>query len=371
MNSVDFVGQFAEMLKLHSIVVNDRSTLLKLFENVIDLCTKTPKTKLKSAIKAETDAAEPKKTAPKKKMPMKPVVVQPVAEKLVAEKPVAEKLVGEIDAGECPVISDITSTTARGRGRPRKEVSSDENVAAVDGEKKKRGRPKKEKSLVMSSNADEDALIAQMLTEMKKTQHTASETESETEQMSTSTSSSASPILTASVSCHEPIQVEQDVLDEEPPAPKANAKPKAPKEPKVKTVKEPKAKTVKEPKVPKSNAKILKSSVKEPETKTSAITTPAITAPAITEVNVTASACSAAPVRETKAGSDGMFYLMPNFPRSSFTYNGKTYLRTETDNVYDNLTLELIGVWDHLNHEIITPNDDDVEDLDALWSDEE
>jgi hypothetical protein len=24
-----------------------------------------------------------------------------------------------------------------------------------------------------------------------------------------------------------------------------------------------------------------------------------------------------------------------------------------------------------LNHEIITPNDDDVEDLDALWSDEE
>jgi hypothetical protein len=75
------------------------------------------------------------------------------------------------------------------------------------------------------------------------------------------------------------------------------------------------------------------------------------------------------PTRENKAGRDGKFYLMPNFPRSSFTYSGKTYLRTETDNVYDNLTLEMIGVWDHLSHEIITAFDEDVEEL---WvSDEE
>ena len=48
-------------------------------------------------------------------------------------------------------------------------------------------------------------------------------------------------------------------------------------------------------------------------------------------------------------------------PTNSFSYNGKTYLRTETDNVYDNLTLELIGVWDHANHEIIAAFDEDDE----------
>ena len=63
---------------------------------------------------------------------------------------------------------------------------------------------------------------------------------------------------------------------------------------------------------------------------------------------------------------------MSNFPRSSFSYSGKTYLRTENDNVYDNLTHELIGVWDHLNHEIITTSDDEEEELEELWmSDEE
>ena len=61
---------------------------------------------------------------------------------------------------------------------------------------------------------------------------------------------------------------------------------------------------------------------------------------------------------------------MANYPRSSFSYSGKTYLRTENDNVYDTMTLELIGVWDHLNHEIITSFDDD--EVDELWmSDEE
>jgi hypothetical protein len=60
-------------------------------------------------------------------------------------------------------------------------------------------------------------------------------------------------------------------------------------------------------------------------------------------------------------------------PTTSFTYSGKTYLRTETDNVYDNMTLELIGVWDHLNHEIIHAFDDDEdEEVEGLWfSDEE
>ena len=75
--------------------------------------------------------------------------------------------------------------------------------------------------------------------------------------------------------------------------------------------------------------------------------------------------------RNTKesAQSDGKFYLMSGFPRVSFTYNGATYLRTETDNVYDPLTMELVGVWDHLNHEIIVAFDEEEGDI---WiSDEE
>ena len=369
MNSVDFIGQFADMLKNHSIVVNDRSTLLKLFENVVDLCTNTTKAKLKAAIKAES-ADTAAAAAPKKKMPVK------------------EKLVGEMNAGDCPVISDITpgKPTARGRGRPRKEVAVVQAVVAdaVEGEKKKRGRPKKEKSLVMSSNDDEDALIAQMLGQMKS--HPMSQ--------SSSQSSSVSPILTAVSAPLEPIEVEQDVAadatddvtdDEQPPAPKTTkAKAKAAaKEPKTKAAakepkaaaKEPKAAN-KEPKAANKEPKAKESNAKEPKTVAAeadrivaeSLATLAAEYPAL---NVSVSACSASPIRETKAGSDGNFYLMKNFPRSSFTYNGKTYLRTETDNVYDSLTMELIGVWDHLNHEIITPNDDDVEDLDALWSDEE
>ena len=61
---------------------------------------------------------------------------------------------------------------------------------------------------------------------------------------------------------------------------------------------------------------------------------------------------------------------MPNVPTSSFTYNGKTYLRTELDNVYDTMTHEMIGVWDRANHEIIHAFDDDEED-DMYFSDEE
>jgi hypothetical protein len=60
---------------------------------------------------------------------------------------------------------------------------------------------------------------------------------------------------------------------------------------------------------------------------------------------------------------------MPKFPTTSFRYNGATYLRTETDNVYDNLTHELVGVWDNSNHEIIAAFDDEEEEL--YFSDEE
>jgi hypothetical protein len=49
----------------------------------------------------------------------------------------------------------------------------------------------------------------------------------------------------------------------------------------------------------------------------------------------------------------GVICLDPSFPASSFTWNGKTYLRTELDNVYDNMTLEMVGVWDHVNNEVI------------------
>ena len=66
--------------------------------------------------------------------------------------------------------------------------------------------------------------------------------------------------------------------------------------------------------------------------------------------------------------NNGKIYLLPMVSTDSFSYNGKTYLRTETDNVYDNLTHELIGVWDHANHEIIDMFDDDEE---MGYSDEE
>ena len=66
--------------------------------------------------------------------------------------------------------------------------------------------------------------------------------------------------------------------------------------------------------------------------------------------------------------NNGKIYLLPMVSADSFSYNGKTYLRTETDNVYDNLTHELIGVWDHANHEIIAAFDDDEE---MYYSDDE
>jgi hypothetical protein len=68
---------------------------------------------------------------------------------------------------------------------------------------------------------------------------------------------------------------------------------------------------------------------------------------------------------------NGMLCLTPNFPTTSFTCNGRTYLRTETDNVYDTMTREMIGVWDHANHEIIHAFDEDEDEMLFPFSDEE
>ena len=367
----DILQQFTDMLKTHSIVVGDREILVKLFENIIELCTQIPKTKLKAAAKAATAKA--------------PATAK--AKKLVVE------VVGPADAGVCPLESDLAQPVARGRGRPRKSTSDADvdtvglvQTPAGEAEKKKRGRPKKDKSVTISSNDDEDALIAKMIADAKTLNH-GDETESEHSE------ASVSPVPNHTV-CDLPMPVEADV-----PLVKAN-EPKTVNEPKakavkakaVKEVKEPKVKEVKEPKVKEVKVKEVKvkevkvKEVKEVKTKEAkevpnavaaeadrivaqSLATLAVAYPAV--ANVTASACSAAPLRENKANSDGKFYLMANYPRSSFSFSGKTYLRTENDNVYDTMTLELIGVWDHLNHEIITTFDDE-EEVDDLWmSDEE
>ena len=243
---------------------------------------------------------------------------------------------------------------------------------AGEAEKKKRGRPKKDKSVTISSNDDEDALIAQMIADAKTLNH-GDETESEHSE------ASVSPVPNHDV-CELPMPVEADV----PVAKEVKTKEvKAGKVKEVKTVKvakEVKAKEVKTVKVAKEvkakEPKVAKE-VKAKEVKANevpkevAAEADRIIAQSLSVANVTASACSAAPLRENKANSDGKFYLMANYPRSSFSFSGKTYLRTENDNVYDTMTLELIGVWDHLNHEIITTFDDE-EEVDDLWmSDEE
>ena len=358
------IDQFNDMLKINSIVVNDRETLVRLFDNIIELFTQIPKAKLKAAVKAATKP---------------PAAAKPPAPKPPAVKKLA--VVGPADAGVCPLESDLSQPVVRGRGRPRKSasVSADVGVDTVavqtpvgEAEKKKRGRPKKDKSVTNSSNEDEDALIAQMITDAKNTKINDALNE-ETESDSTV---SVSPAPNHHHVSQTLLPVENDVQDQD--AKQAAKAVKEPKKPKAKAVKEPKAakavnepkepkaKAVKEPKEPKAKA------VKEPKANESKATAAQATAAQVTvsAINIVASATSAAPVRENKAHSDGKFYLMPNYPRSSFTYSGKTYLRTENDNVYDNLTLELIGVWDHLNHEIITSFDDD--DENELWmSDEE
>ena len=381
----DILQQFSDMLKSHSIVVADRDNLVKLLENIVDLCTQMPKTKLKAAVKAASNPA-----------------TKPAAAKTAKKQPVQETLVGPADAGDCPVMSDL-KTPARGRGRPRKSdvtVTEATTVADNDAEKKKRGRPKKDKTVTISSNDDEDALIAKMIADVKKNAKQLpavaepaeedDDTESELEEFSgeliraeENHSEETSPVVANSVSpVHQvepihpavPVEVETEVeAGVAGVVNKTKAKPKQAKEPKVKETKakETKAKEtkVKEPKV--KEPKVKETKVKETKQSIAVEVVP-VPATQVVSVSVTAanSATSATPLRENKASSDGNFYLMPNYPRESFTYNGKTYLRTETDNVYDTMTLEMIGVWDHLNHEIITAFDD--EEVDELWlSDEE
>ena len=391
----DILQQFSDMLKSHSIVVADRANLVKLLENIVDLCTQMPKTKLKAAVKAAT----------KTPAAAKPAAKTPAA-KAAKKQPVRETLVGPADAGDCPVMSDLKAP-ARGRGRPRKADAT--AVTDNDAEKKKRGRPKKDKTVTISSNDDEDALIAKMIADVKKNAKQSAavaepaeedddSTESELEEFSgeliraeenhaeenhaeENHAEETSPVVANSVSpvhqvepIHSDVPIEVEAEVEAGVVNKSNAKSKQAKEPKVKEpkFKEPK---VKEPKVKETKVKetkVKETKVNEPKVKEpkQAIAVEVVPATPVVPVSATSvSATSATPLRENKASSDGNFYLMPNYPRESFTYNGNTYLRTETDNVYDTMTLEMIGVWDHLNHEIITAFDD--EEVDELWLSEE
>ena len=386
----DILQQFSDMLKSHSIVVADRANLVKLLENIVDLCTQMPKTKLKAAVKAaaKTPAAAAKAAA---KTPA-----------TTKKQPVRETLVGPADAGDCPVMSDLKAP-ARGRGRPRKADAT--AVTDNDAEKKKRGRPKKDKTVTISSNDDEDALIAKMIADVKKNAKQSAavavaeedddSTESELDEFNgeliraeenhaeENHAEETSPVVANSVSpvhqvepIHPAVPIEVEAGVEAGVVNKPKTKSKQAKEPKVKEpkVKEPK---VKETKV--KETKVKETKIKEPKAKemtksiadvVPAPATPVVPVPATSVPATSVPATSATPLRENKASSDGNFYLMPNYPRESFTYNGKTYLRTETDNVYDTVTLEMIGVWDHLNHEIVTAFDD--EEVDELWlSDEE
>jgi hypothetical protein len=373
--TVNILDQFSEMLKTHSIVVSDRDNLLKLFENIVDLCTQMPKTKLKAAIKAATP--KPATEAKTKKPTAAAAKKKAVAVAVIAD----DKLVGPADAGDCPVLSDLPKVTSRGRGRPRKEssaspASSVQTESSVnEAEKKKRGRPKKDKTVVVSSNEDEDQLIANMISDMKALQRSEDATTpmyiadpDDDESSNESNESSVSPIH--SEITHQavhPDEVETDVTTEVEPNSK-NAK--APKAPKAKEPKAPKETKAKEPKAPKAKEPKAPKETKAKESKAPApAPAPAPAAPAPAELIAPAPA-SAVPPRENRAQSDGKFYLMHNCPRKSFTYNGATYLRTETDNVYDQLTLELIGVWDHLNHAIITAYDEEEDDI-WMMSDEE
>ena len=395
---LDILQQFDVLLKNHSIVVTDRENLAMLFEKIVDLCTQMPKAKLKAALKAAT----------------KPVATKPVAKPRAKAQPnpktkTIQPMIGPDGAADAPVISDLVADPAvRGRGRPRKATelatASIANPNAETAEKKRRGRPKKDKTVTFSSNDDEDALIEKMMADVACMQKAAAadaaevddeETEDELEspmqiftgklmrceEMSPaaaaaantpeSLSESLSPIVQSSSSRSfgqfvealevealevEAPEVEAPEVEVEAPktvvrAAKAPKTVKAPKEPKtVKAPKEPKTavKAPKEPKAPKAvNAKEVEVAVEV----------------AVVEVAVVEVAALETENKET----NGKIYLLDRVPTDSFSFNGKTYLRTETDNVYDNLTHELIGVWDHANHEIIAAFDDD----ELYYSDEE
>jgi hypothetical protein len=189
------------------------------------------------------------------------------------------------------------------------------------------------------------------------------------------TESSLSPVVQTSLPSFQTFDFEVEV-----PAPKANAikkspkepkakaakEAKAPKEPKVKAAKETKVKAAKEPKAPKAAA------AKEPKAK--AVSAPVAVAEVVAKPLASFAAIQSQSdfrPRPENHEVNGRIYLTDMVPTTSFTHNGKTYLRTETDNVYDNLTYELIGVWDHSNHEIIAAFDDEDEDEELYFSDEE
>ena len=376
--SLDILQQFDVLLKNHSIVVSDRENLAKLFQNLVDLCTQMPKTKLKAALKTATQ--EPKTTKPRAKAQPKPKT-QP-----------KEIMVGPEDAGDAPVISDLAALVARGRGRPRKATTdlapiSTANPNAETAEKKRRGRPKKDKSVTISSNDDEDALIEKMMADVASMQknETACPAEmvviadpaaDDDDDDETDSIASIQPFTGSLMRCEEltPVAVTESLspvvqtsspysfqtfeVEVEAPAPQAKAikatkvtAANETKAPKAKALKEPKAKALKEPKT---------KALKEPKTKAKAVKE------TVTEVAVEVAAPT--PLASFSLDSccenkeiNGKICLMAKIPTNSFSYNGKTYLRTETDNVYDILTHELIGVWDHSNHEIITAFDADDE----------
>jgi hypothetical protein len=346
----DILQQFSDLLKRHSIAVSDRENVVKFLEDIVELCTQMPKTKLKAAVKAASKPSVAKKTT------------------TPAKKKQEEKLVGPEDAGDCPLVSDIVKPVAARRGRPRKNAQTEQigdhgNVAvpAAEAEKKKRGRPKKDKTLVVSSNDDEDELIAKMIADVRSLKSVEPVVNHADDDDATEDERSPVVITTTTTAIAAPVEVEADVpitdvlITETSVPTKGKGKGKATPKEKVNTPKE---------KITTPKEKVTKSA----KNKTVPAPAPAPVAPVSVSVP---SPAAEVPTRENKAGRDGKFYLMPNFPRSSFSYNGNTYLRTETDNVYDNLTLEMIGVWDHLNHEIITAFDEDVEDLWMSEDDEE
>ena len=401
---LDVLQQFDVLLKNHSIVISDRANLIKLFETIMDLCTQMPKTKLKAALKAATQ--EPKTSA--KAQPKPRAKAQPKA------KAQTQTQIQTTDAGDAPMMTDLAEVkvAARGRGRPRKATDvpaaeANANPNAETAEKKRRGRPKKDKSVTISSNDDEDALIEKMMADVASMQKDDDaiayptsaiadpatdddETEDEVyspiqvftgalmrcEEMTpvvTETcaeTESMSPVIQTSAPCsfgQFNLAVEIEVE-----APKTV---NATNTPKTKAAKEPKAK---EPKAKEPKVKAVKA-LKEPAAKKGAkakaaveVVAPAPVSPAPVADKPLAS-FSALPAAipshshtENKE-TNGKIYLLSKVPTTSFTHKGTTYVRTETDNVYDNMTNELIGVWDHANHEIIAAFDDD----DLYYSEEE
>ena len=389
-NPLDILQQFDGLLKNHSIVVTDRDNLAKLFERIVDLCTQMPKTKLKAALKAATQAPKTKATPKTKAQPKT---------KTTNSK---EIMVGPDGAADAPTIADLGEVT-RGRGRPRKAATEivTENPNPETAEKKRRGRPKKDKSVTISSNDDEDALIEKMMADVASMQKdedhipypadvaavaavaavAVDEVEVEvpvtvaTAVMSdddTDTDESLSPIIQTTFEFHHEgeVEVEKDVVITLPTKPIKEVKAKPIKEVKAKPVKEVKAKPVKEVKakpVKEVKAKPVKEVKEVKEVKANPVKTLASFSASAPAPDVAVVASSQRDVENQEM--NGGIYLTAGFPTSSFTWNGKTYLRTELDNVYDSLTYEMIGVWDHVNHEVICVFDEEEDGM--YFSDEE